>query len=91
MGLNDTCDALRHHSSKLTGIRGAVPPSRNNFSHANKHRNSDMIEALFWRMMGHLQEISPGFGPSGRCHALPRRSGFGTWIRIKFTVTFPGG
>ena len=73
MGLNDTCDALRHHSSKLAAIRGAVPPSRNNFSHANRHRNSDMIEALFWRMLGHLQETSSGFGPSGRYRALPRR------------------
>jgi len=73
MGLNDTCDALRHHSSKLAAIRGAVPPSRNNFSHANRNRNSDMMEALFWRMMGHLKEISPRFGPSGRYRALPRR------------------
>ena len=77
MGLNDTCDALRHHSAKLAAIRGAVPPSRNNFSHSNRNRNSDMIEALFWRMLGRMlgrfQEIAPQFGPSGRYRALPRR------------------
>ena len=73
LGLNDVCDSLRHHSAKLGSIRGAVPPSRNNFSHANKNRNSDMMEALFWKMLGHLQQISPGFGPSGRYRGLPRR------------------
>jgi len=28
IGLNDVCDSLRHHASKLAAIRGAVPPSR---------------------------------------------------------------
>ena len=47
IGLNDVCDSLRHHGSKLGAIRGAVAPSRNTLSHANKHRNSDMMEELF--------------------------------------------
>jgi len=38
IGLNDVCDSLRHHSAKLVAIRGAVPPSRNGLSYANKHR-----------------------------------------------------
>ena len=36
-------------------------------------RDSDMMEALFWKVLGHLQELSPGFGPSGRYRGLPRR------------------
>jgi hypothetical protein len=73
IGLNDLCDALRHHSAKLFAIRAATPPSRNGLSHANKERNADMMEALFWKMLNHLQNQFPGFGPSGRYKGLPRR------------------
>ncbi|NRA27845.1 MAG: DUF4372 domain-containing protein, partial [Opitutales bacterium] len=73
IGLNDLCDALRHHNAKLFAIRGATPPSRNGLSHANKNRNADMMEALFWRMLDHLQTQFPGFGPTGRYKGLPRR------------------
>ena len=51
IGLNDVCDSLRHHGAKLGAIRGAVPPSRNTLSHANKHRNSDMMEERFWTVL----------------------------------------
>ena len=73
IGLNDLCDALRHHSAKLFAIRGATPPSRNGLSHANKNRNADMMEALFWQMLDHLQNQFHGFGPAGRYKGLPRR------------------
>lgn len=73
IGLNDVCDTLRHHGAKLAAIRGAVAPSRNTLSHANRHRDSDMMEALFWQVLGHLQQIAPGFGPAGRYRGLPRR------------------
>jgi len=73
IGLNDVCDSLRHLGPKLGAIRGAVAPSRNTLSHANKHRNSDMMEELFWSVLGHLQSLCPGFGPSGRYGGLPRR------------------
>lgn len=73
IGLNDVCDSLRHHAAKLTVIRGAVPPCRNTLSHANKHRNSDMMEALFWKVLNHLQRLDPRFGPAGRYSGLPRR------------------
>ena len=73
IGLNDVCDTLRHHAAKLRAIRGAVAPSRNTLSHANRERDSDMMEALFWKVLGHLQELSPGFGPAGRYRGLPRR------------------
>ncbi|NQT13223.1 MAG: DUF4372 domain-containing protein [Planctomycetes bacterium] len=42
IGLNDVCDALRAHRSAMASIRGAVPPSRNGLSHANKSRNPKM-------------------------------------------------
>ena len=73
IGLNDLCDALRHHSAKLFAIRGATPPSRNGLSHANKNRNADMMEALFWQMLDHLQNQFHRFGPAGRYNGLPRR------------------
>lgn len=73
IGLNDLCDALRHHSAKLFAIRGATAPSRNGLSHANKSRNADMMEALFWKMLDHLQNQFTGFGSSGRYKGLPRR------------------
>jgi len=73
IGLNDVCDTLRHHMAKLSTIRAAVPPSRNTLSHANKNRNSDMMEELFWTTLGHLQKLSPGFAQQGPYKALPHR------------------
>jgi hypothetical protein len=73
IGLNDVCDGLRHHAARLSTLRGATPPSRNGLSNANKVRNADMMEDLFWKMLAHLQHQHPGFGPSGRYKGLPRR------------------
>ena len=73
ISLNDVCDSLRHHAARLFAIRGATPPSRNGLSHANKSRNADMIEALYWKMLNHLQSQFRGFGPAGRYKGLPRR------------------
>jgi len=61
LGLNDVCDALQMNAATLSTIRGAVPPSRNNLSHANKIRNADMAEDLYWSMMKHLMDTVPGF------------------------------
>ena len=71
IGLNDVCDALRHHAGWLARIRGATPPSRNGFSHANKVRDAAMAEQLFWGVLQHLRTVQPGFG-AGR-HGLSRR------------------
>jgi len=49
------------NAASLSTIRGAVPPSRNNLSHANKIRNADMAEELYWSMMQHLMDTVPGF------------------------------
>ena len=73
LSLNDVCDCLRHHASKLKAIRGATPPSRNALSNANKKRNSNIMEDLFWETYKYLQSISAGFAPSGRYSKYPRR------------------
>ena len=71
IGLNDVCDGLRHHSGLLAGVRGARPPARNTLSYANKTRDSNMMEALFWQTLTHLQKLGAGFGR--RYQGLPRR------------------
>ena len=66
MGLNDLCDSLQLHYGPLSTIRGATPPSRNGLSHANRERPAEMAEQLFWRMLHHLKEQSPGFAAGKR-------------------------
>lgn len=73
LSLNDIADALSNHKSVLTEMRRAVPPSRNGLSHANKSRNSDMAEALFWQVFEHLQGIYPEFGVGKKYKAFPKR------------------
>jgi len=72
MGLNDVCDTLRIHSPWLGSLRGAVAPARNTLSHANKNRNSDMMEELFWQTLRHLEGLMPG-GFGIRYKGIPRR------------------
>jgi hypothetical protein len=66
IGLNDLCDGLQLHSGALSTIRGATAPSRNGLSHANRQRPAEMAEQLFWRMLKHLKEQSPGFASGQR-------------------------
>jgi len=73
IGLNDVCDALGLHSGPLSALRGATPPSRNNLSHANKHRDASLAEKLFWKMMTHLQNLTPGFGHGKVGRGVTRR------------------
>jgi len=61
IGLNDVCDGLRLHRGDLNTIRGATPPSRNNLSHANRNRDAVFVERLFWELLRHLQQTTPGF------------------------------
>jgi hypothetical protein len=60
IGLNDVCDALGLHSGPLASLRGATPPNRNTLSHANKVRPAQMAEQLFWAVLEHLGNLSPG-------------------------------
>jgi len=62
VGLNDICDGLEMNSSGLRAIRGATPPKRNTFSHANRTRDARMAEALYWRMLDYLLTVAPKFG-----------------------------
>jgi Domain of unknown function (DUF4372) len=73
IGLNDTCDALNHHFGWLARIRGASPPSRTGFSHANTHRDADMAEKLLWAGLAHLQDLEPSFGSGRRFRGLTGR------------------
>jgi hypothetical protein len=66
LGLNDVCDALRLRSGPLSAIRGATPPSKNGLSHANRQRDPRLAEQLFWKMLEHLQALSPDFGARHR-------------------------
>lgn len=67
VGLNDVCDSLRLHAGPLSAVRGATAPSRNGFSHANRHRDPALAEDLFWQMLEHLKSLCPAFaGGAGR-------------------------
>ena len=72
IGLNDVCDTLRIHSRWLGSLRGAVAPTRNTLSHANKTRESTMMEDLFWGTLSHLENAMPG-GFGIRYKGIPRR------------------
>jgi len=72
LSLNDVCDALKNHAAKLSRIRAAAAPSKNAFSHANRGRDGDMAEALFWAILNHLTATHPQFG-GRRFRGLPRR------------------
>ena len=43
------------------GIRGATAPSRKGLSNANRERPAAMAEQLFWQVLNHLGEQTPGF------------------------------
>jgi hypothetical protein len=66
LSLNDVCDALQLHSGPLSSLRGATAPSRNGFSNANRERPAAMAEELFWAVLAHLGQQSPGFVKGGR-------------------------
>ena len=66
LGLNDVCDALRLHSGPLSALRGATPPPKNTLSHANRRRDPQMAERLFWAVLEHLQTLQPAFGGNRR-------------------------
>ena len=66
LGLNDVCDALRLHSGPLSALRAATAPPKNTLSHANRTRDPQMAEQLFWAVLDHLQTLQPAFGGNRR-------------------------
>ena len=74
LSLNDICDSLSNHAGTLAQIRNCAPPSRNGLSHANKTRNADMAEELFWKVYESLSKRFPEFPASSRNYpGLPCR------------------
>ena len=73
LSLNDVSDNLKNHSSALSTIGGATPQSRNGFSHANRIRNHEVAEELFWETLSHLKSQHPNFGYGKNYVGLPRR------------------
>jgi hypothetical protein len=73
LSLNDVCDGLRNHAVPLSTLRGATAPSRNGLSHANRTRNADMAEALFWGTLKDIQKEHPRFGMGRNYCGFPRR------------------
>lgn len=72
IGLNDVCDWLNLKKAVLSRF-GVTPPSRNALSHANKERDARFIERLFWSVLEHLQQASPGFAAGKKGKGLLRR------------------
>lgn len=74
LSLNDVCDALQNHVGALSQIRHCTPPSRNGLSHANRTRNADMAEELFWNTLEYFRKDFPSFISTGRNYpGLPHR------------------
>ena len=74
LSLNDICDSLSNHAGTLEQLRNCTPPSRNGLSHANKTRNADMAEELFWKVYESLSKQYPEFLSSSRNYpGLPHR------------------
>ncbi len=73
ISLADVCDGLALRQSRLSLLREAVAPKRNTLSHANRERNPELMEKLFWETLRHLTAQNPRFGPAGRYVAVPRR------------------
>lgn len=59
--LNEICDAARLHEPELNRIRGATAPKRNTFSNANRRRDPEIAEKLYWAVFEHLRAICPSF------------------------------
>lgn len=72
MGLNDVCDWLRLKEAALSRF-GVTPPSRNGLSNANKERDAQFAEKLFWEALGHLQHTCPSFATGRKGKGLLRR------------------
>lgn len=66
LSLNDICDSLQNHAGVFSQIRNGTPPTRNGLSHANRTRNADMAEELFWIVFDDLKEKDKRFFNSSR-------------------------
>jgi len=72
LSLNDVCDALKHHAGKLFTIRRASAPSKNALSYANRNRDPQLAEQLFWETLEALNRQCPKFA-GRRYRGMPHR------------------
>ena len=61
--LNEICDALRLHEKEVTRIRGTVAPKRNTFSNANRKRDPDIAEKLYFQGFEPFSSLPMGQQP----------------------------
>ena len=52
--------------ARSSALRGATPPPKNTLSHANRRRDPQLAQRLFWAVLEHLQTLQPGFGGNRR-------------------------
>lgn len=83
LSLNDVCDNLQAHAGMLSQIRNAFPPSRNGLSHANRTRNAQFAEDLFWEVYDHYRKTVPEFFTNGR-----KYPGFPSRLKKRKIVAF---
>ena len=63
----------RNSVPKLARRHAVDQRSRNGLSHANRERDADMAEELFWETLNSLQSSAPEFGMGRRYCGFPRR------------------
>jgi hypothetical protein len=64
--LNTACDIAAGLDGEWRRVRGAEPPKRNTFSHANRTRDPAAAEALYWGVFAALARSVPSFTCGGR-------------------------
>lgn len=57
----------------LFNLRAATPPSRNGLSYANRNRNADMAQELFWETLYYFDSQDESFIPNGPPRSSRRR------------------
>ena len=73
---SDSMMSAMRSSSRAGRFRPFAGPRRRAAiiaSHANKQRDASLAEQLFWRMLEHLQALSPGFGKGKLGRGVTRR------------------
>ncbi len=61
LSLNDVCGCLQHHAGIMSQIRQCTPPTQNGLSYANRNRNADIADVLFWYVYNDLKLSHPAF------------------------------
>ena len=73
VSLNDICDALNNHDKALLNMQNATAPKRNTLSNANKTRDAQFAQDLFWAILNYLQSQCPSFSKDHNYKGKPHR------------------